>query len=337
MTCIGLASMLGGVHHPSAPVVAGPAVSVVRRDGVSARRSARQSPAMLVPTPTPAASLDSRSSASSRHEIPAPPTLACNRGKAMQWAVSAWLSVALLGQLIFASYVIALYGGSALAGRFEQWNAVTPRGWRADDIVGNLVFGSHVMFTVVIVMGGLIQLLPALRRWSSSLHRWNGRLYVGAAVVLALGGVVMILTRGAVGGIWQQLGTSVNGLAILICAMLAWQYARRGNLVQHRRWALRLFLCVSGVFFFRIGLMAWLAAFQAPVGFDPKTFSGPFLTALAFGQFLLPLGVLELVFHAQDTARREVRAATTLLVAVLTLFTALGIAMATVGMWLPRV
>lgn len=82
---------------------------------------------------------------------------------------------------------------------------------------------------------------------------------------------------------------------------------------------------------------AWLAVFQAPVGFDPKTFSGPFLTALAFGQFLLPLRVLELVFHAQGTARPGVHAATTLLVSALTLMTVFGIAMATMGMWMPRV
>lgn len=255
----------------------------------------------------------------------------------LQRTVAAWLAVAFIGQLIFAGYVTALYGGAALAGRFEQWNRVTPRGWRADDAVGNLVFGSHVFFTVVIVLGGLVQLLPPLRRRWPALHRWNGRLYVAAAVVLALGGVAMILTRGTVGGLWQQVGTAVNGLAVLLCAAMAWRHARAREFERHRRWALRLFLCVSGVFFFRIGLMAWLGIFRAPVGFDAKSFSGPFLTALAFGQFLLPLLVLELVFHAQGTARRAVRGATTVLVGALTLLTAFGIAMATMGMWLPRV
>ncbi len=292
---------------------------------------------MLLPTPTPVASFTPASGALPLRNGALPQAPAGVRRTALQWAVSAWLAVAIVGQLIFAGYVAALYGGSALSGRLERWNAVTPRGWRADDLLGNLVFGSHVLLTVIIVIGGLIQLLPVLRRRSPWLHRWNGRLYVVAAVVLALGGVAMILTRGTVGGIWQQVGTAVNGLAILVCAAMAWQYARARNFVQHRRWALRLFLCVSGVFFFRIGLMAWLGVFQAPVGFDPKSFSGPFLTALAFGQFLLPLVVLELVFHAQGTARPGVRAATTLLVGALTLMTAFGIAMATMGMWMPRV
>lgn len=291
---------------------------------------------MLMPTPTPAPPAPASGVSPQRRSALSP---APERGStsSLQWAVSAWLAVALVGQLIFAGYVSALYGGSAMAGRWEQWNRVTPRGWRADDLLGNLVFGSHVLFTVVIVFGGLIQLLPALRRRSPVLHRWSGRLYVAAAVVLALGGVAMILTRGTVGGPWQQVGTAVNGLAILICAAMTWQRARARDVMRHRRWALRLFLCVSGVFFFRIGLMAWLGVFQAPVGFDPKTFSGPFLTVLAFGQFLLPLLVLELVFHAQGPARPAVRAATSLLVGALTLLTAFGIAMATMGMWMPRV
>lgn len=137
---------------------------------------------MLLPTPTPAASFTPASGALPLRNGALPQAPAGVRRTALQWAVSAWLAVAIVGQLIFAGYVTALYGGSALSGRLEGWNAVTPRGWRADDLLGNLVFGSHVLLTVVIVIGGLIQLLPALRRRSPGLHRWNGRLYVVAAV-----------------------------------------------------------------------------------------------------------------------------------------------------------
>lgn len=254
----------------------------------------------------------------------------------LQGALSAWLTVAMVGQLIFAAYVITLYGGGAMSGSLERWNQITPRGWHAGETLGNVVFASHVLLTVVIVMGGLLQLLPLLRRSAPALHRWNGRLYLATAAVLSLGGVAMILTRGTVGGAWQQVGTAVNGLVIVVCAAVAWQHARARRFDLHRRWALRLFLCVSGVWFFRIGLMAWLAAFQAPVGFDPKTFSGPFLTALAFGQFLLPLLVLEIVFRAQTSAFHALRVATAGLVVGLTLLTAFGIFAATMGMWAPH-
>lgn len=57
---------------------------------------------------------------------------------------------------------------------------------------------------------------------------------------------------------------------------------------SHRRWALRLFLVVGGVWFFGIGLLASIVANQCPVGFNPNPFSGPFLSVLSFAQFLLP-------------------------------------------------
>ncbi len=258
------------------------------------------------------------------------------RWTALQTAAGAWLVLALVGQLIFAAYVVVLYGGGALAGRMAQWNNVTPRAWLPGGTPGNLLFGSHVLLTVVVVLGGLIQLLPPLRRHAPVLHRWNGRLYLLTAVALALGGTVMMLTRGTVGGVWQQVGTVVNGGVVVLCAAMAWRYARARRFDLHRRWALRLFLSVSGVWFFRIGLMAWLALFRAPVGFDPKSFSGPFLTALAFGQFVVPLLVLELVLRAQASRRPGLQAAATALLVALSLVTALGIGAAALGMWWPR-
>lgn len=258
------------------------------------------------------------------------------RTSALAAAVTAWFAVAATGQLIFAAYVLALYGGGLAGGALTAWNKVTPRGYVPGETLGNLVFGSHVLFTVVIVFGGLIQLLPPLRRRAPALHRWNGRLYLLAAAVLAAGGVAMLLTRGTVGGVWQQLGTAVNGVVIGVLALLAWRAARRHDTAAHRRWALRLFLAVSGVWFFRIGLMAWLMIWRAPVGFDPDSFSGPFLTVLAFAQFGLPLLVLQGVFHAQDSGHAGWQRAMAAVVAVLTLLTAVGVAGATMLMWWPR-
>jgi hypothetical protein len=258
------------------------------------------------------------------------------RWPCLKIAAGCWFGVAAIGQLIFAAYVVALYGGAVAAGQMAQWNRVTLRGWVPGDAAGNVVFGTHVLFTVLVLLGGLIQLLPPLRRRAPALHRWNGRVYLLLALFLSVGGTVMLLTRGTVGGVWQQVGTAVNGLVIAICAAMAWRHARARRFDLHRRWALRLFLSVSGVWFFRIGLMAWLLIFRAPVGFDPKTFSGPFLSALAFGQFLVPLAVLELVLRAQSSPSPTFRHVAAALLMVLTGLTALGIVAATLGMWLPR-
>jgi hypothetical protein len=71
------------------------------------------------------------------------------------------------------------------------------------------------------------------------------------------------------------------------------------------------------------------------VGFDPKTFQGPFLTFLGLAQFLLPLAVLELYLRAERSSPLGRLAMAGGLV-VLTLAMGAGIGAATVGMWLPR-
>ena len=96
-------------------------------------------------------------------------------------------------------------------------------------------------------------------------------------------------------------------------------------------WALRLFIAVNGVWFFRVGLMLWLIVWQAPVGLDPQTFTGPFLYVLSFAQFLLPLAVLEIYLRARHRG-----ALLALGLVLLSLATAGGIFGATMMMWLPR-
>jgi hypothetical protein len=133
----------------------------------------------------------------------------------------------------------------------------------------------------------------------------------------------------------QHLSISLNALVIMGCAVMALRYARARRFAEHRRWALRLFLVSGGVWFFRVGLMLWLIIHRAPVGFDPKTFQGPFLTFLGLAQFLLPLAVLELYLRAERSSPLGRLAMAGGLV-VLTLAMGAGIGAATVGMWLPR-
>jgi len=114
------------------------------------------------------------------------------------------------------------------------------------------------------------------------------------------------------------------------------RHAMDRRFALHRRWALRLFLAVSGVWFFRIGLTFWILLNQGPAGFDPETFTGPALTTLAFAQYLLPLAVLQLYFHAQDRGGSRGRTAMAASLFAATLLTAAGIFAASMMLWLPH-
>ncbi|MBB4843057.1 putative membrane protein [Paucibacter oligotrophus] len=259
-------------------------------------------------------------------------------GRTLARVSAAWLLLALLGQLVFVIYVLGFYGRHALAGQPELWNQVLPHGWRAGHTWGNSVLAGHLLFTITILLGGGLQLWPRLRHKAPGLHRWNGRFYLLSALILSLGGLLMVWTREGVGlgGLGQHLGISLNALFILVFAWLGWRAARQRRMAEHRRWMLRLFLVVGGVWFFRIGLMLWLVVNQGPVGFDPKTFEGPFLTFLSFAQTLLPLAVLQGVLWAQASQRPAQQWAASATLALLLLATAGGIAAASALMWWPR-
>jgi hypothetical protein len=269
---------------------------------------------------------------------PSPPAAAARHHgpPALRAAAAFWLLVAVLGQLLFMAYVAAFYGGAALDGDLARWNKVMPRGLVPGDRLGNTVLASHLLFTVAVLLGGALQLLPALRHAAPRLHHWVGRGYILSAVVLSLGGLYLVWTRGEPARFGQHLGISLNGLLILAFAGLALRAAMARRVDEHRRWALRLYLAVLGVWFFRLGLTLWLLVHRAPVGFDPETFSGPFLTFLSFAQTLVPLVLLELYLRARLSPRPGVQAAVAGGLVLLTLATAAGTASAWLMLWGPH-
>ncbi|WP_198043920.1 DUF2306 domain-containing protein [Janthinobacterium sp. 1_2014MBL_MicDiv] len=247
-----------------------------------------------------------------------------------------WFLATVIGQLVFAAYIVALYGGHAARGHFQGWNTVMTHGHVPGDGIGNLATGVHLLLAAVIMLGGALQLVPQVRRRAPRLHRWNGRIYLAGAVLAAVSGLYMLWWRGAVGDMVQHLGISLNAVLVLLFAGLALKNAVRRDIAAHRRWALRLFLAVSGVWFFRVGLMFWLAVNGGPAGFDPATFTGPALGILAFAQYLLPLAVLEAYLRCRDGGGPMLRLGMAAVLALLTVAMGAGIAVAAIGMWLPR-
>ncbi|MEX0315862.1 MAG: DUF2306 domain-containing protein [Allomuricauda sp.] len=255
----------------------------------------------------------------------------------LNFSVQFWFVIAVLGQWIFAFYVAAFYGGAAMEGDFMRWNRVLPHGYVEGETMGNLAVAIHLLFAVIVMVGGPIQFVPQLRNYAPKFHRWNGRFYLSAAVLISLSGIYMVITKGTISGLIGDISVSFNGVLILTFAYLALKNAVKRKFDAHRKWALRLFLVMAGVWFFRVGLMFWLFINGGPVGFDPETFRGPFLVFLGFGQYIIPLLILELYFIAQRKKQMAPKLLTSITLLVFTVITALGTFAATMGMWLPRI
>ncbi len=257
-----------------------------------------------------------------------------NSTKVLSRAVKFWFVIVLIGQVIFALYVFGLYGLSTINGEFEKWNTTAPHGYEADDLIGTIIFGVHVMLAGIITIGGPLQLMPQVRNRWPRLHRVNGRLYILAAFVISFAGLYLSWVKGSVGGLVGSIFITINAILILISAYYTITHAMRRTLDQHRRWAIRLFLCMSGVWLFRVLLMLWFAIFQGPYGFDPEAFEGPALNFLYICSYILPIIVVQWYFFAQESGRSQQLLFASFLT-VVTLGIAVGSIMATIGMWLP--
>jgi uncharacterized membrane protein len=255
---------------------------------------------------------------------------------ALPAAARLWYLTAVAGQLVFAFAVASFYASAAVRGNFAAWNRFMPHGYVAGETVGNAAVAVHLLAAVFIILSGAIQLVPQVRRRAPAFHRWNGRVYMLSAFAVSLAGLHMLWVRGSLNDLAQRLGITLNAVLIMVCAALALRSAIGRDFERHRRWALRLFLVVSGVWFVRVGLMLSFLIFKGPVGFDPRTLQGPMLVFLSYGSYLIPLAVLELYLRAQRSGVTGRLAMAGVLV-VLTVAMGAGIVGATLGSWVPRI
>ncbi len=250
-------------------------------------------------------------------------------------SVNIWFSIVVLGQLIFALYIFGVYGVNGIAGDFEKWNDTSTHGYIQKDIFGNILFGIHVLLAMVTAIGGPLQLLSKVRNRFPKFHRINGRIYIFAAFLIASGGLYLTWVRGIVGGLVGAVFISVNGFIILTCAYFTVKNAIGRRLEDHRKWALRLYFAMSGVWFFRIFLMLWLTINQGPVGFDMNTFEGPALNMLYVSSYILPVVFLELYFRTKQASGSTSKWMLSIFILLLSGCMLIGTFSATMGMWLP--
>src|ERR1017187_6467209 len=207
-------------------------------------------------------------------------------------AAGFWFVVAVIGQIIFAFSIASFYGLTAVRGNWLAWNRAMLHGYAPGYHVGNTVVAIHLASAVIIILSGALQLIPQIRQRAPQFHRWNGRIYVVTAFTVSLAGLYMLWFRGAVGGFSQHLGQGVDGILIMVCAVMALRYALARDFKTHRRWALRLYLVVSASLFVRAAsILLPFAPLKGPFGFDPVAIQGPFLTELGYAQYLVPLAV----------------------------------------------
>lgn len=245
-----------------------------------------------------------------------------------------WFLVAFAGQWMFALYIAAFYGGAALQGKLDAWNAQLINGFIDGDLAGNIALVGHIVLACVITFCGPLQFIPAIRKRVSGFHRWNGRIFITTAFVISIGAAYMIIARGAGG--FNTTAILINAALIMFCAAMTLRLALARRIGAHHRWALRTFLLVSGVWFLRIGYAFLGMLFQGRPPGVSDNLDGPTDVALAYLSFFLPIAVVQIYFMAKDRGGVAGKYAVAGTLVVAAMATGLGVLGMTLGAWAPR-
>ncbi len=253
----------------------------------------------------------------------------------LRWSGGAWFVTAAVGQLAFIGFILGFYGVKTLSGDLAGWNdKPLIDGYIEGDTAGNSMFAAHALMAAVMTLTGLMQLTPQLRRRAPERHPASGRLFLVTAGALAAGGLWVGVVGGGYLSVVSLAALALNAVLILAFAPIALHFAMRREIDTHRRWAMRLFMVASGVWFLRIFMMAWIIIAQGPVGMN-RTLSGPMDVVMVFGCYLIPLAFLELYRNAQESRSSALKIAIALLVLVATGVTAAGVFGTVAFMWGP--
>ncbi|MCG8441619.1 MAG: hypothetical protein MI723_07420, partial [Caulobacterales bacterium] len=122
----------------------------------------------------------------------------------------------------------------------------------------------------------------------------------------------------------------------MVCAAFTARTAMARDIRAHRRWALRTFLLVNGVWFFRLGFGFWILVNGGSAPGSTRALDGPFDVTLVFAQFLLPLAILEIYLRVRDRAGVAGRLAMAGGLLAVTAAMGAGVVMASLIFWLPR-
>jgi hypothetical protein len=206
--------------------------------------------------------------------------------------VTVWISSGL-----FALYIVGRYLPGLVSGELSQWNSrIQPQLVEPEHTAAAAGLGLHLFTGALVLLLGSIQFIAALRARWPQVHRVTGRIYIGACLLMAVGGMVHIVSKGTVGGVPMNVAFFGYGLAMLVCAVLTLRHAMARSLQAHRAWAIRLYALAIGSWLYR---MYYGLIFATGVGGIQNDFQGPVDLAMNYLFWVPNLVLAELVIRGQ--------------------------------------
>ncbi|WP_018997720.1 DUF2306 domain-containing protein [Hirschia maritima] len=254
------------------------------------------------------------------------------RMKTLNLAASAWYAPVFIGQWIFGAYIIYTYGFELFGGDINAWNKHLSQAYVPNRDIGNAAVFAHLALGIVIHIGGPLQLVPSFRKRYPALHRWIGRAFVAGVIIGVASGAYMLVVR-EIGAWTLRAGFIIQAILVLWFTFYTVRHAMRREISTHMRWATRLFLAASAVWFFRVLIMVWFVM-TGGIGIDQSNGTGPFIDAMSFLQFL-PLVFYEIYLKVKTKGSPTARLGFSVFLWFSAIAIAVGVTLATLGMWFP--
>jgi uncharacterized membrane protein len=133
---------------------------------------------------------------------------------------------------------------------------------------------AHVLPAMLFMVLGPLQFVRRLRAKYPQLHRWSGRIFLAASLVVGLTGLTMALGK-TIGGLDEKAAIILFGTFFLVALAKALWHAVRREFALHREWMIRGYAIGLAVAAIRpIMGMFFAAALLRGHTPDPKEFFG---------------------------------------------------------------
>jgi uncharacterized membrane protein len=161
------------------------------------------------------------------------------------------------------SFLVAIGVIAGLARGFSVLGSLHARGTRLDAFDSR--YAAHPALTSLHVVPGLVfmvlaplQFVASIRSRHLAVHRWTGRLLLGAGTAFGVSGLVLGLVMPFGGGM-EASATAVFASLFLIALAVGFVNVRRGRVERHREWMIRMFSLGLGVSTIRLVVGLFLA------------------------------------------------------------------------------
>jgi uncharacterized membrane protein len=110
------------------------------------------------------------------------------------------------------------------------------------------IFARHPYLTLVHIVPGIVFMILGPLQFSATIrarhlrwHRWSGRVFVAAGLVIGISALVMSFGMRAIGGVNQAAATTLFGAFFLFALCKAFWHIRHQEIALHRQWMIRAF------------------------------------------------------------------------------------------------